>query len=442
MKPEQKQYSKMLAETLLEKAHNATATAEQLQVLRARIDANDSPNPFLTSDAAKVAEALGLSKEWGWLREARFTFVDLFAGIGGMRLAAESEGGRCVASVEINPQCIETYKQNFADDPTGDITILDPASLKEHHLLLAGFPCQAFSIAGRKGGFEDTRGTLFRNVAEIIAAKRPDAFILENVKGLVSHAKRQTLPVILNTLQGEPVNYYLVPQSEKTKLKGTGWAVLNALDYGVPQNRERIFIVGFKDPVVAERFRFPEPSTPGGAGMTLQDVLEDGPRWQTPVHARHFISDKYLQGLKRHRAHHESIGQGFGFEERDHGGFANALVGGGMGRERNLVKAQMDAQGGTLDELRSPRNNENLRRMTPREWARLQGFPEWFQPHRAETHAYKQFGNSVAVPNVAAVIRAVRVAIENTDSHASDPSSGPTQLHLDLLQANDRTRPR
>ena len=108
MKPEQKQYSKMLAETLLEKAHNATATAEQLQVLRARIDANDSPNPFLTSDAAKVAGALGLSKEWGWLREARFTFVDLFAGIGGMRLAAESEGGRCVASVEINPQCIET----------------------------------------------------------------------------------------------------------------------------------------------------------------------------------------------------------------------------------------------------------------------------------------------------------------------------------------------
>lgn len=424
----------MLAETLLEKARNAKATAEQLQVLKARVDAKDSADPSVIADATEVAEVLGLSTEWGWLSEARFTFIDLFAGIGGMRLAAESEGGRCVGSVEINKQCIETYKHNFEDDPTGDITIIDPATLEEHQLLLAGFPCQAFSIAGLKGGFEDTRGTLFRNVAEIIAAKRPDAFILENVKGLVSHAKRQTLPVILNTLQGEPVNYYLVPQAEKAKLKGAGWAVLNALDFGVPQNRERIFIVGFKDPVVAERFRFPEPTTPSGAGMTLQDTLEDGPRWQTPVHARHFISEKYLQGLKRHRAHHESIGQGFGFEERDHNGFANALVGGGMGRERNLIKAQMDAQSGTLDGLRNPRNDENLRRMTPREWARLQGFPEWFQPHRAETHAYKQFGNSVAVPNVAAVIRAIRAAIENTDLQENDPAGGPQQMRFVLLK--------
>jgi DNA (cytosine-5)-methyltransferase 1 len=430
VKPEQNVTSKMLAETLLEKARNAMATAEQLQALKARIDANDSADPSVIADAAKVAEALGLSAEWGWLREARFTFIDLFAGIGGMRLAAESEGGRCVGSVEINKQCIETYKHNFEDDPTGDITIIDPATLEEHQLLLAGFPCQAFSIAGLKGGFEDTRGTLFRNVAEIIAAKRPDAFILENVKGLVSHSKRQTLPVILNTLQGEPVSYYLVPQSEKAKLKGTGWAVLNALDFGVPQNRERIFIVGFKDPVVAERFRFPEPTTPGGVGMSLQDVLEDGPRWKTSVHARHFISEKYLHGLKRHRDHHESIGQGFGFEERDHDGFANALVGGGMGRERNLIKAQKDAQSGTLDGLKSARNRENLRRMTPREWARLQGFPEWFQPHRAETHAYKQFGNSVAVPNVAAVIRAVRAAIEDTTIPENETSSLPQQTQF------------
>ena len=148
--------------------------------------------------------------------------------------------------------------------------------------------------------------------------------------------------------------------------------------------------------------------------MSLQDILEDGPRWRTPVHARHFISKKYLQGLKRHRDHHESIGQGFGFEERRHDGNANALVGGGMGRERNLVKSQMGAQSGTLDEVKSPRNDENLRRMTPREWARLQGFPEWFQPHRAETHAYKQFGNSVAIPNVSAVVRAVAAAIEDS----------------------------
>lgn len=422
----------MLAEALLARARDAMATREQMQLLEEQLAATASADSTLAVRATKVAAALGLSTEWGWLSEARFEFVDLFAGIGGMRLAAESEGGHCVGSVEINKQCIETYRKNFVDDPTGDITTIDPATVKEHNLLLAGFPCQAFSIAGLKGGFEDTRGTLFRNVAEIIAAKRPDAFILENVKGLVSHDKRKTLPVILNTLQGEPVNYHLVPPSEKAKLTGPGWAVLNALDFQVPQNRERIFIVGFKDPLAAERFKFPAPVTPGGIGMSLQDILEDGPRWQTPVHARHFISEKYLQGLKRHRDHHESIGQGFGFEERSHDGYANALVGGGMGRERNLIKSQIDAQRGTLDEVKSPRNDENLRRMTPREWARLQGFPEWFQPHRAETHAYKQFGNSVAVPNVAAVIRAVAAAIENAVSPGHETPSAPQQSSFNL----------
>jgi len=321
----------MGAVTLLAKARNAQATSKQMQVLEAQIGPTPSTDPAVTASAAEVAADLGLTAEWGWLSEARFKFVDLFAGIGGMRLAAESEGGRCVGSVEINKQCIETYKNNFGDDPTGDITAIDPGDIDEHELLLAGFPCQAFSIAGLKGGFEDTRGTLFRNVAEIIAIKRPEAFILENVKGLVSHGKRMTLPVILNTLQGEPVNYHLVPPTGQSKLKALGWSVLNALDFGVPQNRERIFIVGFRDPMAAERFRFPEPTTPGGTGMSLQDVLEDGPRWRTPVHARHFISERYLQGLKRHRDHHESIGQGFGFEVRDLDGYANALVGGGMG---------------------------------------------------------------------------------------------------------------
>jgi len=236
-------------------------------------------------------------------------------------------------------------------------------------------------------------------------------------------------------LIGDPVGYHLVQPSGHSKLKGYGWSVLNALDFGVPQNRERIFIVGFKDPMAAERFRFPGPITPAGVGTSLQAVLEDGPKWKTPVHARHFISDKYLKGLRRHRDHHESIGQGFGFEVRDHDSYANALVGGGMGRERNLIKAQMDPQVGTLDTLKSPRNDESLRRMTPREWARLQGFPEWFEPHHAETHAYKQFGNSVAVPNVAAVVKAVRAAIEGTELPENEPSAGLQQMRLTLPQA-------
>jgi len=408
----------MLAEALLTKARRAGATPAQMQILDARFA------------AAKVAADIGLAHEWEWLSEPRFTFVDLFAGIGGMRLAAESEGGRCVGSIEIDKKCIETYRRNFGDDPTGDITAIDPRSVNDHNLLLAGFPCQAFSIAGLKGGFEDTRGTLFRNVAEIISKKKPDAFILENVKGLVSHDKRKTLAVILNTLMGDPVGYHLVQPSGHSKLKGYGWSVLNALDFGVPQNRERIFIVGFKDPMAADRFRFPGPITPAGVGISLQEVLEDGPKWKAPVHARHFISEKYLQGLKRHRNHHESIGQGFGFEVRDHHGYANALVGGGMGRERNLIKAQMAPQNGTLDGLRSPRNGESLRRMTPREWARLQGFPEWYEPHHAETHAYKQFGNSVAVPNVAAVVSAVMTAIEGIDLPENEPSELPRQTRI------------
>jgi len=421
-----------LADALIQKATEAKATVDQIKVLEAQLHGFDSVDLDLAAKALRVAEELGLGTEWGWLSKPRFTFVDLFAGIGGMRLAAESEGGRCVGSIEVNTQCSQTYQDNFGDDPTSDITEVDPSSIEKHDLLLAGFPCQAFSIAGHRGGFEDTRGTLFRNVAEIIAAKRPEAFILENVKGLVSHDQKKTLQVILNTLADEPLGYYLPQPHVPGRLHGDGWKVLNALHFGVPQNRERIFIVGFKDPEAAERFQFPNPGIEGRNGVSLQDVLEDGPRWRTRVHARHFLSDTYLQGLTRHRDHHRSLGQGFGFEVRDPDGYANALVGGGMGRERNLVFAQLPPITGSLEQIKTKRNDQNLRRMTPREWARLQGFPEWFRPHATDTNAYKQFANSVAIPNVAAVIRAVRAAIEGTPSEASEGRIPPRQLRIDL----------
>lgn len=423
----------MLADALLKKASDAAATPVQLEVLKNRLNAIGTVDPTLVVNAARVAEELRLGTEWSWLEKPRFTFIDLFAGIGGMRLAAEAEGGRCVGSVEINKQCSQTYNDNFGVDPTGDITTIDPPSIDEHDLLLAGFPCQAFSIAGLRGGFEDTRGTLFRNVAEIIAAKQPDAFILENVKGLVSHDQKRTLQVILNTLVSEPLGYYLPQPNQPGKLEGAGWKVLNALHFGVPQNRERIFIVGFKDPHASARFQFPDPGIEGRNGASLQDVLEDGPRWRTPVHARHFLSTTYLQGLTRHRDHHRSLGQGFGFEVRDPNGYANALVGGGMGRERNLVFAQLPPITGSLEQVKTMRNDQNLRRMTPREWARLQGFPEWFRPHPTDTNAYKQFANSVAIPNVAAVIRAVRAAVEDAPLGASDDRIFPRQLKLSML---------
>ena len=428
-----RRFSPMLADAILTKASEARATPEQIKVLEARIHAIDPVDLTLVANAARVAEELSIGAEWSWLSKSRFTFIDLFAGIGGMRLAAESEGGRCVGSVEINKQCSQTYMDNFGDDPTGDMTTIDPSTIDRHDLLLAGFPCQAFSIAGLRGGFEDTRGTLFRNVAEIIAAKQPDAFILENVKGLVSHDQKRTLQVILNTLVSEPLGYYLPQPHEPGRLQGEGWKVLNALHFGVPQNRERIFIVGFKDLRAAERFQFPNPGIEGRNGVSLQDVLEDGPRWRTPVHARHFLSNTYLQGLTRHRDHHRSLGQGFGFEVRDPNGYANALVGGGMGRERNLVVAQLPPVAGSLEQVKTTRNDQNLRRMTPREWARLQGFPEWFQPHATDTNAYKQFANSVAIPNVAAVIRAVRAAVEDAPSGAREGRIPPRQLRIGPL---------
>jgi DNA (cytosine-5)-methyltransferase 1 len=403
-----------LAELALGHAAQAGASISQLDLLRARLF-SPSPAPIdLIDRAFSTATQLGLGAIWARIDSTRFTFVDLFAGIGGMRLAAELRGGRCLQSVEWDTACQETYHHNFGEIPDGDITTMTPRSkrFKNHDLLLAGFPCQAFSIAGKRGGFEDTRGTLFRDVAEVISAKKPAAFILENVKGLVLHDKRRTLPVILNTLAGSPVRYHLAAPSLDAKLSARGWAVLNALDFGVPQHRERIFIVGFRDKKAAERFVFPTPATPGTTRKTLQDILEDGPSWNTPVDARHFISEKYLTGLKRHRSHHESKGQGFGYEIRSHDSYANAVVGGGMGRERNLVQAQMPAAAGTEALLKSARNDSEVRRMTPREWARLQGFPEWFQPHPTDTHGYKQLGNAVAVPVVEAVVEQVLRALE------------------------------
>ena len=403
-----------LAELALGQAAQAGASIAQLDLLRARLYSPPPAPDELITRASAVASELGLGAVWPRIDATRFTFVDLFAGIGGMRLGAELAGGRCLQSVEWDAACQTTYHQNFGETPDGDITKMKPRTkqFKTHDLLLAGFPCQAFSIAGKKGGFEDTRGTLFRDVAEVIAAKKPAAFILENVKGLVLHDKRRTLPIILKTLSGKPVGYHLAAPSLDAKLSARGWVVLDALDFGVPQHRERIFIVGFRDKKAADRFTFPSALTPGPARRTLQDILEDGPKWRTPVDARHFVSDKYLTGLKRHRAHHESKGQGFGYEIRPHDGHANAVVVGGMGRERNLIQSQMPPEAGTEELLKTARNDAGVRRMTPREWARLQGFPEWFQPHLADTHSYKQFGNAVPVPVVHAIVQEVLRALE------------------------------
>jgi len=314
----------------------------------------------------------------------KFKFIDLFAGIGGFRLAMQNLGGKCIFTSEWDKEAQKTYRANFGEVPFGDIT-------KKHtkdfvpdgfDVLCAGFPCQAFSIAGKRGGFEDTRGTLFFDVAEIIKSKKPKAIFLENVKGLRNHDKGKTLATILNVLR-EDLDYF-VPEPQ----------IINAKNFGVPQNRERIFIVGFRKDLGITEFKYPEPIDDNPA---LEDVLEEN-----VVSTKYYLSTTYLNTLKNHKARHANKGNGFGYEIIPNDGIANAIVCGGMGRERNLVYDDRITDYNPVTKITGEVNREGIRKMTPREWARLQGFPDHYIIPVADASAYKQFGNSVAVPAIQA----------------------------------------
>ena len=316
--------------------------------------------------------------------QEKFTFIDLFAGIGGFRIAMQSLGGKCVFTSEWDKEAQKTYQANFGEIPFGDITKRETKKYipDGFDVLCAGFPCQAFSIAGKRGGFDDTRGTLFFEVAEIIKNKKPKAVFLENVKGLFNHDKGKTLATILNVLRND-LNYFVpVPQ------------VMNAKDFGVPQNRERIFIVGFRKDLGIEDFEYPKPLK---KKVTFNDIKE-----KKPVQTRYYLSTQYLQTLKNHKERHESKGNGFGYEIISDDGIANAVVCGGMGRERNLVYDFRITDFTPQTKIKGVVNREGIRKMTPREWARLQGFPDKFIIPVADASAYKQFGNSVAVPAIKA----------------------------------------
>lgn len=318
-----------------------------------------------------------------------FTFIDLFAGIGGFRLALQNLNGKCVFTSEWDKYSKQTYKTNFGEIPFGDITKSETKSYipNAFDVLCAGFPCQAFSIAGKRGGFEDTRGTLFFDVAEIIKNKQPKAIFLENVKGLRSHDKGKTLTTILNVLR-EDLNYF-VPDPQ----------TLNAKEFGVPQNRERIFIVGFRKDLGITDFKYPKPIN---KNTLVKDILE-----KNEVSVKYYLSETYLQTLKEHRARHESKGNGFGYEIIPNNGIANAVVCGGMGRERNLVFDDRLTNFVPVTNIKGEVNQEGIRKMTPREWARLQGFPDEFKIVVSDAQAYKQFGNSVAVPAIQATAKKI-----------------------------------
>lgn len=330
--------------------------------------------------------------------------IDLFAGIGGIRLGFDRAFGEDLKTVfvcEWDEHAQKTYKANFKDDfeIAGDITKIDEKDVPSFDICLAGFPCQAFSLAGKHMGFDDDykgvcRGTLFMDVARICEEHKPKVIFCENVKGLVIHDKGRTFEVIRKTF--ESLGYKVF------------FKVLNSRDFGVPQNRERIYIVSFRNDIAPETFDFPEPTD---STKCLWDIRE-----MNPVPAKYYLSDVYLETLKAHKARHEAKGNGFGYEIRDWSDVAGAIVCGGMGRERNLVidKRQKDLTPTT--HIKGEINKIGVRKMTPREWARLQGFPDDFVLPLADVHLYKQFGNSVTVNVIEAIARKVKEVLDHAES--------------------------
>jgi DNA (cytosine-5)-methyltransferase 1 len=303
-----------------------------------------------------------------------FTFIDLFAGIGGIRLGFESAGGQCVFSSEWDKAAQITYKANFHEEPTGDITKVDAASIPKFNMLLAGFPCQPFSQAGLKKGFEDTRGTLFFDIARIIDYHKPEVVFLENVKNLAGHEKGKTLRVITETLKN--MNYTVFHK------------ILNAKDFGLPQNRARIYIIAFKHDVT---FDFPQtPMIP----TRLGDILEKN------VAEKYTISNKLWEGHQRRKSEHKLKGFGFGYSLFDENSSYTSTMSARYYKDGSeILVAQKD---------------KNPRKITPTEAKRLQGFPEDFVIPVSDNQAYKQFGNSVAVPVIKSLANKI---LETLDFH-------------------------
>lgn len=300
-------------------------------------------------------------------QKGKFSFIDLFAGIGGIRIPFEELGGECVFTSEWDKPCQVTYQTNFGEIPYGDITKIKPQDIPEFDVLLAGFPCQPFSQAGLKKGFDDTRGTLFFDIARIIEHHKPKVVFLENVKRLRTHDSGNTLKVIERTLNnlGYSVHYQ----------------VFNAKDFGVPQNRERIYIIGF---LGVTEFSFPAPTA---IETKVGDILEKNPN------PKYTISDKLWTGHKRRKAEHKEKGNGFGY------GMVNE-----NSKHTNTISARYYKDG---SEILIEQKNKNPRKLTPREAARLQGFPDTFIIPVSDAQAYKQFGNSVCVPTIRAVAKNV-----------------------------------
>ena len=331
----------------------------------------------------------------------KYKSIDLFAGIGGIRLGFDQAFDNSIETVfvsEWDEFAQKTYKANFHDDLeiAGDITKIDEKNIPDFDICLAGFPCQAFSLAGQRKGFADdykgmSRGTLFFDVARICSEHKPKVIFCENVKGLTIHDKGRTFKIIVNALR--EIGYTVF------------YKVLNSKDFGVPQNRERIYIVAFRNDIAPGEFIFPASTDDT---KRIKYILEE-----KPVSARYYLSVCYLETLKKHKARHEAKGNGFGYEVRSLDDIAGAIVCGGMGRERNLIVDKRQTDLTPVTHIKGKINEEGIRKMTPREWARLQGFPDNYTLPLADVHLYKQLGNSVTVPVIKAIALKIREILEN-----------------------------
>lgn len=320
--------------------------------------------------------------------------IDLFAGIGGIRRGfeqASKEKINCVFTSEWDKYAAETYNLNYPGEVVhGDITQISEKDIPDHDILLAGFPCQPFSQAGLKKGFEDTRGTLFFDIERILIEKKPKAFLLENVKRLQSHDGGRTLKIIIDHLN-------------KAGYTNLHIKVLRARDFGLPQNRERIFIVGFLDESIS--FTFPDPvDIPTRVG----DILEN------EVDPKYTISDRLWEGHQRRKKENELKGKGFGYSLFN----ANSEY-------TNTISARYYKDG---SEILIQQANDNPRKLTPREAARLQGFPEKFIHHPSNVQAYKQFGNSVPVNTIEAVAKEMLNALKSGKLKKNNKLEGAEQL--------------
>jgi DNA (cytosine-5)-methyltransferase 1 len=321
------------------------------------------------------------------IQENEFLFIDLFAGIGGFRIALEELRGKCIFSSEWDKKAQETYNANFNESPVGDITKISENEIPKHDVLCAGFPCQAFSISGKQQGFEDTRGTLFFDIARIASYHKPSVLLLENVKNFVNHDGGKTIKIVYDTL--EKIGYDVYHE------------VLNASEYGIPQSRKRVYIVAFRKDLNIKDFHFPKPTF---KKVKLKKFLQSNTKAKNQVVTKY----KHLKIFNNEKPEKKSV-----FSPIRIG----TINGGGQGERIYSTDGHaitLSAYGGGIaSKTGAYLINGTVRKLTPRECANIMGFPPEFIIPVSDSQAYKQFGNSVAVPIVKRIFEEVTQTLED-----------------------------